>query len=420
MERLLKPATFDTDHTSPDATKQWKHFFRTFQNFTTEINDDPSRLKLLINHISPDVYQLIEDSQDYAQAIRTLKKLYVKTPNVIYARHLLATRRQKEGETLDTYLQALKDLSKDCNYEPVTAVQHRDESIRDSFIAGIRSNQIRQRLLENAQLDLDNMVAQARALDSAQKSNASYQTPAFEVNAISNNSEAHSMSREQPVFDYQQPYQPTSSTNQPTSAAAFRRPNHYPRCNCCGYNSHDPRDRNSCPAKDELCHKCQKIGHFQKVCRSSRKKSSTAAAAFMPTLGSVIAATEPLRDKSKTSVTLAGDEFSGLVDTGAEFSFVHPKVVQAKSLRVYPGGCTVSMANTSFHSKSMGVCREKFTVRGHEYQGLELSILPDLCADVILGKDLLKLHEPVTFEYGGSLPPLVEFLLPYLSLNIQI
>ena len=215
------------------------------------------------------------------------------------------------------------------------------------------------------------------------------------------------MSREQPVFDYQQPYQPTTSTDQSTSAAAFRRSNHYPRCNCCGYNSHDPRNRDSCPAKDELCHKCQRIGHFQKVCRSSRKKSSTAAAAFMPTLGSVIAATEPLRDKSKTPVTLAGDEFSGLVDTGAEFSFVHPKVVQSKSLRVYPGGCTVSMANTSFHSKSMGVCREKFTVRGHEYQGLELSILPDLCADVILGKDFLKLHESVTFEYGGSLPPLV-------------
>ena len=127
----------------------------------------------------------------------------------------------------------------------------------------------------------------------------------------------------------------------------------------------------------------------------------------MPTLGSVIAAIDPLADKSKTPVNLGGDEFMGLVDTGADFTFVHPKVVQAKSLKVFPGGCAVSMANTSLLANSMGICKESLTVRGHEYKDIELSILPDLCADIVLGKDFLKLHKSVTFEYGGSLPPLV-------------
>ena len=53
----------------------------------------------------------VEESQTYEQAIAALKMLYVKTPNIIYARHILATRRQKEGESLDSFLQSLKDLS---------------------------------------------------------------------------------------------------------------------------------------------------------------------------------------------------------------------------------------------------------------------------------------------------------------------
>ena len=100
----------------------------------------------------------------------------------------------------------------------------------------------------------------------------------------------------------------------------------------------------------------------------------------------------------------------GLVDTGADLTFIHPKIVQAKSLRVFPvpDECSeVSMANKSLTASSMGLCKEHFVVRGHEYKDMELSILPDLCADIVLGKDFLKLHKSVTFEYGGSLPPLV-------------
>ena len=62
MERLLKPAIFETDHNAQDAAKQFKHFFRTFQNFSNAVEDDSIRLKLLINHISADVFQLLKSA----------------------------------------------------------------------------------------------------------------------------------------------------------------------------------------------------------------------------------------------------------------------------------------------------------------------------------------------------------------------
>ena len=102
--------------------------------------------------------------------------MHVKLTNEVYARHLLATRRQQPAETLDEYLQALQTLSKDCNYQSATTVL-----FWDAFITGLTSGLIRQRLLENKTLDLKTMFDQARSLESAARSSESYsvQPPPF-------------------------------------------------------------------------------------------------------------------------------------------------------------------------------------------------------------------------------------------------
>ena len=71
----------------------------------------------------------------------------MKTPNKMFARHDLATRKQQPGESLDEFLEELKILSKHCGFDTVTSESYRSEMIRDSFINGLTSNHIRQRLL---------------------------------------------------------------------------------------------------------------------------------------------------------------------------------------------------------------------------------------------------------------------------------
>ena len=115
-----------------------------------------------------------------------MKSAYVKTSNEVFARNLLSIRKQQAGESLDEYFQVLT-LSKDCEFSAVTAAQHREQYIRDSFIFGLQSSNIRQRLLENTTLDLKTMFDQARTLDSAQKSMGSYYSTMFHeptVNAV--------------------------------------------------------------------------------------------------------------------------------------------------------------------------------------------------------------------------------------------
>lgn len=59
-------------------------------------------------------------------------------------------------------------MSKECNFKAVSADEHRDEFIRDSFISGLISSQIRQRLLENNTPTLENALDSARVLEMAQ------------------------------------------------------------------------------------------------------------------------------------------------------------------------------------------------------------------------------------------------------------
>ena len=62
----------------------------------------------------------------------------------------------------------------DCDYQAVSAQLHKEEAIRDAFIGGIFSNEIRQRLLEDSNLTLQVAFEKARSLETAQRNAESY------------------------------------------------------------------------------------------------------------------------------------------------------------------------------------------------------------------------------------------------------
>ena len=171
----MKPAKLDLDPNSPTAAKEWKHWKRTFDNFITECGDQaPDKLRSLVNFVSHNVFDYIEECTTYESAIEILKKVYVKAPNEIFARHQLATRKQQSSESIDEFLQSLQNLSKNCNFAAVSADIYRNQMIRDSFISGLSSNYIRQRLLENTTLSLTDAHNTALSLDTAQKNSEHY------------------------------------------------------------------------------------------------------------------------------------------------------------------------------------------------------------------------------------------------------
>lgn len=123
-------------------------------------------------------------------------------------------------------------LSKDCNFKSVTASQHCDESIRDSFISGLRSASIRQRLLENKTLDSTTMFDQARSLEAAQKNSESFHSEPYRVLGAASD-------------DVQ------SVVSDSCRVMAASRSSQCLKCFFCGSTRHPQL---KCPAKEAVCH----------------------------------------------------------------------------------------------------------------------------------------------------------------------
>lgn len=386
MERILRPDRFDTDPNSSTATREWKHWFKTFSNYLESIADhNPNQLNVLVNYLTPRVYDYISECTSYDGAILILSELYVKPKNEVFARHLLATRQQKPGETLDEFLQALKSLSTDCNFKTVSAQQHKEEFIRDAFISGLRSQQIRQRLLENKTLELSAAFDQARALDAAQQSLESYSSPPFTAAAAS--SEASAATPGGQRHDGQLP-----GDSQVSASAASDQ-----KCFFCGRKRHP---RNVCPARNVTCMNCGKKGHYQTVCRSPAATTPASHAILL-------AASSAGLSRATVTAVIQGHELQALVDTGSTESFISEKCVSDLKLSVHQCKPTkVSMAATSLSTAISGCCIETLSVQDRMYADVKLSVLPYLCSDLILGHDFLKQHEKVTVDFGGSEPPL--------------
>ena len=175
MDRYAQPQIFDTSPHSSDAADKWTHWFRTFKHFLTCIqSQNPNQLELLVNYLSTSVYKSVARFKTYEDAVHALEALYVPTKSEIHARHLLATYKQENGQTIDQYVQKLRELVVDCNYCAVSAEVRQDEAIRDSFISGLLSSHMRERLLENQTLSLTQALNMARALETAQKHSLSY------------------------------------------------------------------------------------------------------------------------------------------------------------------------------------------------------------------------------------------------------
>ena len=396
MDKLLRPERFDTEPHSPNADRHWKHWYTTFENFLSAISEDFDRKNLLVNFVAPHVYEYIAECESFDDAIQVLRNLYVKPKNEIFSRHVLATRRQQPHESLDDFIRELKRLSSDCNFTSVSAEKHKEEAIRDSFISGLLSHQIRQRLLENKTLGLDEAFSQARTLELAIKNSDSYQVS--HEDKVDSRSSLNAITR------------PSHDTEQPRdllNAAAIRRSKQ--TCYFCGYSRHPRKD---CPAREATCHKCGKSGHFAKVCKSQQVQTSATESA-----ASVIAATPTSLHRATLPVILQGRKITALLDTGSSSSFIDESL--AKSMKV-PISCrqgSVSMASTLCSSKIVGSCQVSIQLKESDYHNIELFILPSLCSDVILGQDFLKRHASLTIEFGGEKQPIT--ICGLASLNIM-
>ena len=161
--------------------------------------------------------------------------------NTIFERVQFNRRVQTENESVEQFITSLYNLAENCSYGDL-----KEELIRDRIVVGIRDKSLSERLQMDEKLTLEDAKWKVRreAVQGHQELlKATVKTEQFGVDAV----QRRMMSRKVPI---------QKQTEESPSSGKCRR---------CGRG---PHTRQMCPAKEAVCHKCKRKGHFMAQCLS--------------------------------------------------------------------------------------------------------------------------------------------------------
>ena len=181
-----------------------------------------------------------DDKKDPDKVIAQFDKYFVPRRNVIFERAKFGSREQYIDEPIETYVRALYQLAEHCNFGAT-----KDDFIRDRLVLGLRDKALSEQLQMEEELTLSLAVDKCRHKEMIQLQNKSDSTKM--VAAV------QQKDKRQQNNKYRKDNQNQESKNK--------------ICDKCGFEKRRSHARGSCPAKQQRCRKCNRIGHFERACR---------------------------------------------------------------------------------------------------------------------------------------------------------
>ena len=155
-----------------NLAEQWKKWKQelNFYLIATEKNDKSDAIKssILLTCIGKkgrEVYNTFtfatdHDKMKFTKIIEKMDEFCTPCKNITFSRYNFFTCRQREGESFDDFVTNLKKLSQDCEFGTLC-----DSLIRDVIIIGILDNRVRECLLREHDLTLENTIKHCKAAE---------------------------------------------------------------------------------------------------------------------------------------------------------------------------------------------------------------------------------------------------------------
>lgn len=147
------------------------------------------------------------------------------------------------------------------------------------------------------------------------------------------------------------------------------------------------------------------------MCKSSRiikdKSNESSSAVFLET---TTAASAPESRGRSISALINDLEVRALVDSGSDLGFLDIDIAKRLHITTTPSKEYVSTAQCSVVTASSGTVLPI-------YKSFKFSVLSNLCPDIILGRDFMKLHQGVEFTCKRSKSNLTICGVICMSLN---
>ena len=336
------------DFSRPEEWAKWIRRFERFRHASGLTDKDETvqvhTLIYSMGDAADDILKSFHLTEEEMKTYDTVKDKFnnhfVKKHNVIYERACFNQRRQEEGETFDNYVTALYGLVEHCKYGSLQS-----EMIRDRIIVGLRDRKLSERLQLEADLTLEKAVAIARQSESVRKQQSVIRGGIATESSINVVNRKKVSSRVKGSKEKQWLMKNQVETSQHNC------------CTRCGRSpSHDYKD---CPAKDIICHKCSRRGHFKRYCKSGvrvRKiRQESSGDSSDDATETFIGVVEGYQESTDWTVNIMMNdhsvEFS--IDTGADVTVVPEHVYQQVAGRVSLQATSRKLCGPGHHALSV-------------------------------------------------------------------
>ncbi|MDY6787809.1 MAG: retroviral-like aspartic protease family protein, partial [candidate division WOR-3 bacterium] len=232
--------------------------------------------------------------------------------NPTYERHLLRERRQRSGESIESFLMDIRIMIKTCEIP----ADFQDEMLKDQMVHGVQDQALKERLLQEQNLTLTKCIAMCKAAEAASAHLKGMNDPSSAADA----QVAHVQQRPGKHGDKRKNLE----------------------CKFCGLRH--PMVKSKCPAVGKKCSSCGQLNHFAKKCSAGKKKpakhvrhvqeddqlSSDSDSVGM--IGLVNGKSKEFNAKLKVQ----GRTITFLLDTGASSSLLPESCVDVENLNLGP------------------------------------------------------------------------------------
>ena len=248
----------------PDNWPRWTRRFEQFRVASGLAGDDAAKqISTLLYCLGEEAEAVLtstnptdEERQSYDAVIAKFDGFFRVRKNTIFERARFNRRNQCEGESAEHYIMALYELAENCDYGDM-----KSEMIHGRLVVGIRDNALSERLQLDPDLDLE------KAKKAVRKHEAVHEQQ-LTLKGATTPSSIEALQADRRGFGKRRNYRRSGSGNhKPASQKRDKgsTPNSGNTCSRCGKGSH-PRDK--CPAKEAICHRCQRKGHYGALCYS--------------------------------------------------------------------------------------------------------------------------------------------------------
>ena len=241
---LQPPNAFSFD--KPEEWSRWKGRFQQYRiasGLSTESGErQVSTLLYCMGEASEDILNMSgisnEDKKVFDSVIARYDAHFKVRKNVIFERACFNRRQQEKGESIELFITSLHQAADNCEYGAI-----KDEMIRDRLVVGIQDQSLSERLQMEADLTLEKAKKLVRQREAVKQQAAHLKGTASDQSGLE---------------EVKTRYIPKNKRfTKPQSKAQT--------CQRCGKSPHSFQ---RCPARDAVCFKCDRKGHYGSQCLS--------------------------------------------------------------------------------------------------------------------------------------------------------